>query len=52
MVGAWSDCRLSDRTLEGFKGIAESCKCSRLVLEEVPQFVKVGKEASENVSVL
>jgi hypothetical protein len=52
VVGAWGDCRLGDRALKVFKGIAEICKCSRLVLEVVPQLVKVGKKASENISIL
>jgi hypothetical protein len=52
VFGAWSDCRLSDRALEVFESIAEICKCSRLVLEVVPQLVKVGEEVSENISIL
>jgi hypothetical protein len=52
VVGVWSGHRLSDRALKGFEGITKGCKCSGLVLEVVPQFVKVGEKASENISVL
>ena len=52
VVGTQGDCRLGDRALEVFEGIAEICKCSRLILEVVPQLIKVGEEASKNISVL
>ena len=52
MVGVQGDCRLGDRALEVFEGIAEICKRSGLILEVVPQLIKVGEEASENISVL
>jgi hypothetical protein len=52
VVGVWSDCRLGDRTLEGFESIAESCKHRGLVFEKVLQYIEVGEEASENISVL
>ena len=52
VVGAQGDCRLGDRALEVFEGIAEICKCGRLVLEVVPQLVEVEEEASKNISIL
>ena len=52
VVGVQSDCRLSDRALEGFESITEGCKCSRLVHEVVLQFIKVGEKMSKNISVL
>jgi hypothetical protein len=52
VVGVQGDCRLGDRALEVFEGVAEICKHGRLVFEVVPQLVGVGEEASENVSVL
>ena len=52
VVGAQGDCRLGDRALEVFEGVTEICKHSRLILEVVPQLIKVGEEASENISVL
>ena len=51
VVGVQGDCRLSDRALEVIEGVAEICKCGGLILEVVPQ-LKVGEEASENISVL
>ena len=52
VVGAQGDCRLGDKALEVFEGVAEICKCSGLILEVVPQLIKVGEKASENISVL
>jgi hypothetical protein len=52
VIGTWGDCRLGDWALEGFESITEGCKCYGLVLEVVSQLVKVGEEASENISVL
>jgi hypothetical protein len=52
VVGVRGNCRLGDRALEVFEGVAEICKCGRLVLEAVPQFVEVGEEVSKNISVL
>ena len=52
VVGVQGDCRLSDRALEVFEGVAEICKCGGLILEVVPQLIKVGEEVSENISVL
>ena len=52
VVGVQGDCRLSDRALEVFEGVAEICKCGGLILEVVPQLIKVGEEASKNISVL
>ena len=52
VVGAQGDCRLGDRALEVFEGVAEICKHGGLILEVVPQLIKVGEEASENISVL
>ena len=52
VVGVQGDCRLGDRALEVFEGIAEICKHGRLILEVVPQLIKVGEEASKNISVL
>ena len=52
VVRVWVYCGLGDRALEILEGIVEICKHSGLVLEVVPKLIKVGEEASKNISVL